>query len=40
MHVQGCMIINPQHAHALARVTVVGLSVCLSVQTKSASTRI
>ena len=33
-------IINPRRAHALARVTVVGLSVCLSVRTKSASTRI
>ena len=33
-------IINPRRAHALARVTVVVLSVCLSVRTKSASTRI
>ena len=36
------MVINPRRAHALARVTVVGLcvSVCLSVRTKSASTSI
>ena len=41
-------LINPRRAHALARVTVVGLcvylsvclSVCVSVRTKSASTRI
>ena len=33
-------VINPRRAHALARVTVVGLSVCLSVRTKSASTSI
>ena len=35
--VYNTMIINPRRAHALARVTVVGLCVCVSVRTKSAS---
>ena len=33
-------VTNPRRAHALARVTVVGVCVCLSVWTKSASTGI